>query len=86
MITHPCSLVGLLLRRKPGPSTPLPSPPLPPARPNTTLFCGDLPPYWASADLLNFFSEYGEVLEARVIGSQVGTRSAPGKQSARGGG
>ena len=39
----------------------------------TTLFVGDLPPSWATPDLANFFAcEFGEVLEARVIGDQVG--------------
>ena len=61
--------------QQPSDSFPTLCPALPPARPNTTLFCGDLPPYWASGDLLNFFSEFGEVLEARVIGSQVGTHA-----------
>ena len=55
-------------------------PPRPPARPNTTLFVGDLPPYWATADLLDFFAQFGEVLEARVIGSQVGAGAGAGSR------
>lgn len=39
---------------------------------------GDLPPYWATADLADFFGEFGGVVEARVIGSQVRLRARAG--------
>ncbi|KAL4437957.1 hypothetical protein ABPG77_004178 [Micractinium sp. CCAP 211/92] len=38
-----------------------------------TLFVGDLPQYWGTPELLDFFSrEFGNAVEARVIGSQAG--------------
>ncbi len=43
---------------------------------------GDLPQFWAGGDLHDFFaSDFGEVLEARVIGSQVGGGRGGGGQS-----
>lgn len=39
---------------------------------NSTLFVGDLPQFWATAELFDFFAQFGRVVEARVIGSQVG--------------
>lgn len=41
------------------------------AEEGATLFVGDLPQYWGTSELLDFFSrEFGNAVEARVIGSQ----------------
>jgi hypothetical protein len=42
-----------------------------------TLFVGDLPQFWAGAEVAEFFSEFGPVEDARVIGSQVHGRLGP---------
>ena len=34
------------------------------------LFVGDLPPYWTSRDLKEFMSEFGPVVDVRVLGPQ----------------